>query len=312
MAVVHLLNLRRFEAIVRPAVLLALVSYLMFILALLIDLGQPWRIWHAMVFWNPHSVMFEVAWCVMLYTTVLLLEVSPALFERVGIEAPRRVLHRLTTPLVIAGFILSTLHQSSLGSLYLILPGKLHPLWYSPLIPVFFFLTAVAGGLAMVILQAHLSERAFGRPTDRQLVEPLARAMVTALALYGVLRAIVLRRAGQWPTLFTPDYEHALFLLEISVGIVLPIALLSTPAFRRRTGALVAGSLLTVLGVVLNRVNVSVTGMEHAAGVRYLPSWIEIAVFLGLVALGFTLFALAVRLLPIFPQQDEPAPAAAR
>jgi Ni/Fe-hydrogenase subunit HybB-like protein len=308
MAAVHLLNLRRFEPIVRPAVALALTSYSMFILALLLDLGQPWRIWHAMVFWNPHSVMFEVAWCVMLYTSVLLLELSPMLFERLGLTAPRRILHHLTTPLVIAGFVFSTLHQSSLGSLYLIVPTKLHPLWYSPLIPVFFYLSAIAGGLAMVIVQGRLSERAFGRRFDPHLFEPLARVLVVLLTLYGLLRLIGLRRAGALAAAVALDYESLLFLLELTLGVVLPVAILSRRALRERPGGLVTGSLLAILGLVLNRVNVAVTGMERAAGFHYSPSAVEIAVFAGLVALGFSLFTLAVRHLPVFPA-PETAPA---
>jgi Ni/Fe-hydrogenase subunit HybB-like protein len=301
MAVVHVLNLRRFEAVVRPAVVLALTSYLMFIFALLLDLGQPWRIWHAMVFWNPRSVMFEVAWCVMLYTSVLLLELSPMVFERLGLAPPRHLIRRITTPLVIAGFILSTLHQSSLGSLYLIVPGKLHPLWYSPLIPVFFYLSALAGGLAMLILQAHLSARAFGRTFDRDLLEPLARALVVLLTLYGLIRVIALRRGGALGAAIALDYESLLFLLEMSVGVILPVLLLSRRALRQRREGLVTGALLAVLGVVLNRVNVAVTGLERAAGFHYTPSAIEVVVFAGLVALGFSLFTLAVRYLPVFP-----------
>ena len=120
----HIFNLHRFEPIVRPTVLTGLLGYLLVIAGLLFDLGQPWRIWHALVFWNPHSVMFEVAWCVMLYTAVLALEFSPVVFEGLRLERPRRILHTIATPLVIVGVILSTLHQSSLGSLYLIVPAE--------------------------------------------------------------------------------------------------------------------------------------------------------------------------------------------
>jgi Ni/Fe-hydrogenase subunit HybB-like protein len=309
MAAVHLLNLRRFEPIVRPAVVLAFTAYLMFILALLLDLGQPWRIWHAMVFWNPHSVMFEVAWCVMLYTSVLLLELSPMVFERLGLATPRRLIHRVTTPLVVAGFIFSTLHQSSLGSLYLIVPSKLHVLWYSPLIPAFFYLSAIAGGLAMLILQAHLSARAFGRTFDHALLEPLARVLVLVLTLYGLLRFIGLRRAGALSAAVALDYESLLFLLEVGVGVVVPVLLLSRRAVRASRRGLIAGSLCAVLGVVLNRVNVAVTGLERSAGLHYVPSTVEVVVFVGLVALGFSLFTVAVRWLPVFPDLAR-APAA--
>jgi Ni/Fe-hydrogenase subunit HybB-like protein len=309
MAVVHLFNLKQFEPIVRPTVLMAFLSYQMFVIALLFDLGQPWRIWHTTIFWNPHSVMFEVAWCVMLYTTVLSLEFAPVVFERLRLTRLRKLLHVVTTPLVIAGVILSTLHQSSLGSLYLIVPEKLHPLWYSPLIPLLFFLSAVGAGLGMVILQSHLSARAFGLTLRMEIVEPLARGMVVVLGLYGVLRISAIRRSGALGGLLHPGYEQWLFLLEFALGVVLPIALLVQPRVRHSRTGLVVASFLAVLGVILNRMNVAVTGMERAAGVRYSPSLVEWAVFVGLIGLGFALFTAAVRLLPIYPELQEPAQA---
>ena len=301
-SVVHLFNLRRFEPIVRPTVLTAFLGYAFVIVALLFDLGQPWRIWHALFFWNPHSVMFEVAWCVMLYTTVLALELSPVVFERFRLAGAQRVMRFVYTPLVIAGVILSTLHQSSLGSLYLIVPSKLHPLWYSPLLPFLFYLSAIGAGLGMVILESYLSGRSFGRRLELELLEPLGRAMVVVLGLYGVLRLIALRRSGALAELASPGYEGTMFLVEVSLAVLLPVALLSVPRVRRSERGLVAASFLAILGFVMNRLNVAVTGMERAAGVRYLPSWMELAVSVGLVAVGFAGFAVAARVLPIFPE----------
>ena len=306
-SVVHLFNLRRFEPIVRPTVLTAFLGYSFVIVALLFDLGQPWRIWHALVFWNPRSVMFEVAWCVMLYTTVLALELSPVIFERFRLAGPQRLIRVVYTPLVIVGVILSTLHQSSLGSLYLIVPSKLHPLWYSPLLPFYFYISAIGAGLGMVILESHLSGRAFGRRLELHLLEPLGRAMVVVLGLYGVLRFLALRRNGTLAELLAPGYEAWMFLLEVGLGVVLPVVLLALPRVRASERGLVAAAFLAILGFVMNRLNVAVTGMERAAGVQYLPSWMEIAVSVGLVAVGFAVFALAARHLPIFPEAETAA-----
>jgi len=307
-SVVHLFNLRRFEPIVRPTVLTAFLGYGFVIVALMFDLGQPWRIWHALVFWNPHSVMFEVAWCVMLYTTVLALELSPVVFERFRLAGPRRALRAVYTPLVIAGVILSTLHQSSLGSLYLIVPSKLHPLWYSPLLPFLFYVSAIGAGLGMVILESYLSGRSFGRRLELALLEPLGRAMAVVLGVYGVLRLLALRRGGALPELLTPGYESGMFALEFCLAVLLPVGLLCVPRVRASERGLVAAAFLAVLGFVVGRLNVAVTGMERAAGVRYLPSWMELAVSVGLVAVGFEVFALAARYFPIFPEaaSDEP------
>ena len=301
-AVVYIFNLKRFTPIIRPTVLTAFLGYLFVIFGLMFDLGQPHRIWHALVMWNPRSVMFEVAWCVMLYTTVLSLEFSPIVFERLNLERPRRIVRAISVPLVIVGVILSTLHQSSLGSLYLIVPEKLHPLWYSPLLPVFFFTSAIAAGLAMVIVESYLCQRAFKHHLAMDLLEPLGRAMVVVLSVYGILRLQDLARRGALAGLRRPDYEGTMFLLEIGLGVLLPILLLAIPRIRGTQPGLVTGAFLVVLGFVMNRLNVSVTGMERASGVSYFPSWMEFAISLALVAGGFAIFGLAVRYLPIFPQ----------
>ncbi len=314
MATVHLFNIHRFEPIVRPTVLTGFLGYVFVCIALMFDLGQPWRIWHAAVFWNPHSVMFEVAWCVMLYTTVLTLEFMPVIFERFRLDGARRFLHNLNTPLVILGVLLSTLHQSSLGSLYLITPEKLHPLWYSPYLPVQFYVSAIGAGLGMIIAESYLSGRAFGRELEMELLEPLGRAMVVVLALFGVLRLQMLAGAGVLHLAFASTYESRMFQAEFGLGVILPIALLVWPRIRTSPRGLVAGATLAVLGFIMHRLNVSVTAFERSSGVHYTPTWMEVVVSVGLVAIGFAAFALAVRYLPIFPEHgagagSRPAPA---
>ena len=299
-AIVYVFNLKRFTPIIRPTVLTAFLGYVFVAVALLFDLGQPQRIWHALVMWNPHSVMFEVAWCVMLYTSVLALEFSPIVFERLNLERARRIVRAISVPLVIVGVILSTLHQSSLGSLFLIVPEKLHPLWYSPLLPVLFFVSAIAAGLAMVIVESYLCQRAFNHHLEIDLLETVGRAMAVALGVYGILRLQDLARRDVLPTLRHPGYEGGMFLLEVGLGVLLPIVLLAIPKVRMKEAGLVTSAFLAVLGFVMHRLNVSITGMEHAAGVRYFPSWMEVAVSLALVAVGFAIFGWAVQYLPIF------------
>ncbi|HEX9082379.1 MAG TPA: Ni/Fe-hydrogenase cytochrome b subunit [Holophagaceae bacterium] len=301
-AIVHLFNLKRFEPIVRPTILTGFLGYAFVIVALLFDLGQPWRIWHAIIYWNPHSVMFEVAWCVMLYTTVLAVEFSPVVFERFGWHTPVRIIHGLITPLVILGVILSTLHQSSLGSLYLIVPTKLHPLWYSPLLPLHFYISAIGAGIGMIVLESYLSRRAFHRHLEMDLLEPLARGMVVALGIYGIMRIQAIHRNHAFGSILALDYEGRMFLVEFVLGVILPVVLMSFRRLRAHPDWLVGSSFLAVLGFVVNRLNVSITGMERASGVHYLPSIMEIVVSLGLVATGMAVFAFAVRTFPIFPE----------
>ena len=309
-ATVHLFNMRRFEPIVRPTLLTGFLGYMFVIVALMFDLGQPWRIWHALVFWNTRSVMFEVAWCVMLYTAVLALEFSPIVFEKLRLSRLRRILQIISAPLVIAGVLLSTLHQSSLGSLYLIVPSKLHPLWYTPLLPFLFFLSAIGAGLGMVIIESHLSRRAFGRHLEMDLLEPLARTMVVILGVYGVVRIQTITRNGAIAGFLDPGYEQWMFLVEFLLGVLLPVALLVIPRVRASERGLAVSAFLAVLGFVMNRLNVSVTGMEGAAGIRYLPSWMELVVSLGLVGIGMAAFAAAVKYLPIFESEEHGAESA--
>ena len=183
-ATVYIFHLEKFRPIIRPTVLTAFMGYLLVIVALFYDLGRGWFIWHAIIMWNPRSVMFEVAWCVMLYTTVLTLEFAPILFERLRLEKLLRIQHAIVIPLVILGVLLSTLHQSSLGSLYLIMPSKLYPLWYTPWLPVFFFLSAICVGLAMTIFESSLSSKHFGKQLELSLLRSLGRVLLVTLLLY--------------------------------------------------------------------------------------------------------------------------------
>jgi Ni/Fe-hydrogenase subunit HybB-like protein len=301
MATVHIFNVKRYKPIARPALLTAFLGYLLVIGALMFDLGKPWNVWHPIVMWQPRSVMFEVGWCVMLYTTVLFLEFVPVVFERFRLEKPLRILHMISVPLFIMGVLLSTLHQSSLGSLYLIVPGKLHPLWYTPMLPVFFFVSAICIGLAMTIFESAMSARHFpGHALEQPLIAGLGRILMVMLVIYGVIRAQNFFARDLLQYALQPSYEAIMFWGEVLLAFVIPIALLSFPAVRENPRRLYAVSILVISGFVLNRLNIAVTGMEASSGVRYIPKWTEISITLSIVAVGIFLFTMAVKYLPIF------------
>jgi Ni/Fe-hydrogenase subunit HybB-like protein len=155
----------------------------------------------------------------------------------------------------------------------------------------------------MVILESHLSGRAFGRELEMDLLEPLGRAMVVVLGFYGLLRLDLLFTSGALALAVGTTYEARMFQIEYGLGVVLPVLLLSIGRVRRSRNGLVMGAFLAVLGFVMHRLNVSITGLERASGTRYIPSWMELTVSLGLVAIGFAVFALAARYLPIFPER---------
>lgn len=303
-AAVHIFNIKRLRPIVRPTILTAFLGYVLVCVALMYDLGRPYRIWHPLVMRNPHSVMFEVAYCVMLYTTVLSLEFSPIVLERFNLQKPLKIVRAALIPLVILGVILSTLHQSSLGTLYLIMPEKLHPLWYSPLLPVFFFISAIAVGLAMTIFESSLSAKYFGRQLELPILQELGRVLVVVLCVYGILRYEDLTHRGVLKLLVRPGYEMYLFWLEISLSLVFPLLLLSQKKVRTTASGLYLAAVLVVLGFITNRLNVSITGLESAAGMHYVPKWTEVAVTGATIAAGFALFGFAAKHLPIFPAEE--------
>jgi len=302
---VYLLNLKHFRPIVRPTILTAYLGYLLVVFALMFDLGRPYRIWHALIMWNPRSVMFEVAWCVMLYTAVLTAEFLPIVLERFRQMRAAAFIRRFTVPLVLLGFILSTLHQSSLGSLYLIVPYKLHPLWYTPLLPALFFLSAVGAGLGMVIFESFLSWRAFRKHLEFDLLDDIARAAAAVLAVYLVLRFESLLDNGNLRHLLHAESETYYFWMEVILGGFLPMMLFAIKRVRRNPQGMFLGAVLTVLGFVANRLNVSITGMMRSSGVHYFPRWTELTITAMLIAFGFAAFAIAVELLPIY----QPLPA---
>jgi Ni/Fe-hydrogenase subunit HybB-like protein len=307
---VYVFNLKRFQPIVRPTILTAFLGYILVAVGLMYDLGKPWNIWHPMVMWNPRSAMFEVSWCVMLYLTVLALEFSGIVFERLAWKRAIVIQHAATVPLVIAGAIISTLHQSSLGTFYLITPGKLHALWYTPLLPLLFFLSAFAGGLAMIIVESRLTSRALGRGLEMPLLMSLGRGLAAALLVYGGVRLADMARRGVLGEIVTGSREASFFLLEMAIGVVVPMLLLTLRAVRRNSERLYLAAVMVVAGVVVNRLNVSITGLEGAQGGHYVPTVAEGIITLMLVGIGMAAFAVAVRFLPILPPIEEPGLAA--
>ncbi len=302
-AIVYIFNLERYRPIVKPAVLTAFLGYVLVIIGLLYDLGQPHRIWHLLIYWNHHSVLFEVGWCVMTYTTVLALEFSGNFFEKMRWTKLVKIQHALIIPLVIFGIILSTMHQSSLGSLFLIFPDKVHPLWYTPLLPLFFYISCIAIGLAMVIFESFLSSRAFKRQLEFDILVRLSRVLAVILAFYFLFKIEDLVRQGAFMAMFEGSYESWLFLAEILLGVLLPAILLFIPKVRNNPNGMFTAVCFAVFGFFFGRMNVAITSMEGVARATYFPAWTEWMVTLFLVALGFTAFTLAVKYLPIFPKE---------
>src|SRR5205823_3967676 len=235
-AAVYVLGFERSRAVLRASVLVSFLGYVTVIAGMMYELGLPWRIWHPIVVWNRHSVLFEVSWCVMLYTTVLALEFSPALVEKIPFERVRRWYlkwhHEILIALVMVGTLLSSMHQSFLGGLYLITKGKLHPLWYSPYLTTEFYLSAIPAGLAVTIMALYLSVRSLNVRLDLTILRDVSRVITPLLALWGLFRIVDLATHGATPYLFQRSEEAMSFWLEIGLFVVAPLVLLTRDQVR--------------------------------------------------------------------------------
>jgi Ni/Fe-hydrogenase subunit HybB-like protein len=300
-AAIYIFNLKKFEPLLRPAKLSAFLGYLMFIVGLFFDLGQPWRIWHPMVMWNPHSVLFEVSWCVMLYTTVLGVDVFIMALERWEKHEWVGFFRNIYIVLVVAGVILSTLHQSSLGALYLLLPEKMTDLWASPAIGPLFFTSAVIGGMSVVTLESLISSWAYGRKPEVKLLASFTKGLGIALLIYFAMKVTDLYARGA--SVWVDDAPHFFFYLELFGTVALPAILLTFAEVRNSVRGLYWASGLAAFGVVLNRFNVSLTSYGGYRTFSYFPSFIEIIITLALLAAGILIFDWGTRYLPVYPSE---------
>ena len=313
-ATVHLFGLKKYDPLVRPAILTGLLGYLFVVLGLVLDLGQPWRMPLVMIFpRGVTSVLFEVGMCVAAYLTVQALEFVPAFWEWLGWEKLRQFWSKLAIWLGILGVVLSTLHQSSLGSLFLIAPTKLHPLWYSTYLPLYFFVSSVIAGLSMVIVESALSHRLFayrlspGTHFDLDdLTLGLGKGAAVVLYIYFFLKLIGLAEGTHWHLLNTP-YGY-LYLTELIGFIVIPCVLYLVGVRTRNVKLVRFTGLWTVIGILLNRFNVSMIAMNWRETPHYVPSWMEVTVSVALVTMGIWMFRWIVNRLPVLSEvEDQPA-----
>lgn len=302
-AIVHVFHIKKLEPLVRPAIVTGFLGYSLVCVGLVLDLGQPQRGWHVLRYWNLHSPMFEVSMCVMAYTTVLFLEFLSPVAERFGWRVPLRVLRWLEMPLVIAAAAISTLHQSSLGTFFLIAVDKLHNLWYNPLLPLLFWVSAICSGMCIIIIEATSCHKWMGQPNEGVLLRTLAKILPWTLALYVGLRVYSLLALSQGPFFDRPALTLS-FALELGIGFILPLIMFTQKSVREDDRRRVIAAILVVFGLVLNRFNVSMFGMMNPSDIYY-PSIIESLVTIGIIAGHILFFVLIAKYFPIFEHHPE-------
>jgi Ni/Fe-hydrogenase subunit HybB-like protein len=311
-AAVYLLGMERYRPLVRPAVLLSFLGYSTVCTGMLYELGLPWRIWHPIIYWNGHSVLFDVSLCVMCYTTVLALEFAPYAIEKIPYWRLRETIlhwhHRVLIGIVLAGVLLSSMHQSFLGGLFLIAKGKVYPLWYSPYLTTLFYLSAIPAGIAMLTIVLYLCVRSLNVKLEYGLLEEMSRLMGLLLAVYAIFRLLDLSKGGGIHYLFVPRIETAYFWLEIACLVIIPLFLLSQSRVRNNPRALYWTCAVVVMGFMANRLNVSITAIDAMTGAHYVPKWPEFALTIAVLTAAAVAFRLAVIYLDILPKKEPVKP----
>ena len=322
----HIIGRHYYEAVVRPALLTAVLGYTFVVLGLLVDIGRSWAIWKPLLYWNPTSVLFEVAMCVMLYLNVLYLEFLPIVVERfkgrVNLPGPLAALNgpvdgllkladtilpRIMWIFIIAGVVLSCMHQSSLGSLMLIAPTKLHPLWYTPMLPLLFLTSAIAVGYPMVVFEATLATTSLKLDGEMKILTPLTRITIFLLGLYLALKLGDMVVRGTYVYLLDGTAQTNAFIIEVLFGVIVPWLMLLSPQLRRSRQALFIACTMIVGGVLINRINVFVVGYRPPISeANYFPAIGEVLVTVGLIAALMFVYRFLVTYLPVLnkPEQE--------
>ncbi len=325
-ALAHIFGRHHYEPVVRPALLTAMLGYTFVVVGLLIDIGRSWAIWKPLVYWNTNSVLFEVAMCVMVYLHVLYIEFLPVVIERFGgrvslpgilgagnravelfLSIADRLLSKTMWIFIIAGVVLSCMHQSSLGSLMLIAPTKLHPLWYTPLLPLLFLISALAVGYPMVIFETTLVSSSLGSEDEMSVLSPLSKVTVFLLGLYLLLKIGDMWLRGSWVYLLDGTMQSNAFIVEMVVGVITPWLMLLAAKCRQSRRYLFIAACLIIAGVVINRINVFIIGFTPPITQdHYSPALGELLVTAGLIATLMFIYRVIVTYLPVLsPRQKE-------
>lgn len=303
---VYILNMQKYHSIVRITVLNGFLAYVFYAGALLLDLGRPWNVINPIIgnSFGTSSVLFLVAWHFLLYMIAQLIEFSPAVAEWLGARKARKILSGMTVAAVIFGITLSTLHQSGLGALYLMAKDKIHPLWYNEFIPIMFFVSSIFAGLSMVIFEGSISHRVFfnqiseeNHKSHNSIIIGLSKICAVAMFAYFFLQVLVFVHGKRWDLLFTPMGYW--YLLEMFGFVMLPMLLFFYSYRRKNINLVKVAAILTMLGVILNRLNVTVIGFKWDAAIRYIPTWMELVVTLAVIFTEIWIFRWVVNRMPV-------------
>jgi Ni/Fe-hydrogenase subunit HybB-like protein len=303
---VYILKLKKYHSIVRVTVLNGFLAYLFYAGALLLDLGRPWNVVNPIIgnSFGTSSVLFLVAWHFLLYMLAELIEFSPVIAEWLGARRARRILSGMTLGAVIFGITLSTLHQSGLGALYLMAKEKIHPLWYSEFIPILFLVSSIFAGLSMVIFEGTISHKVFSgqiseknHKAEKGIIHGLSGICAGAMFAYFFMQVLVFIHGRHWTLLNTPMGYW--YLLEIIGFVLIPMCMYFYSYRTYNIFMIRLASILTMVGIILNRLNLTVIGFKWNAAVHYVPSWMEIVVTLMVIFTEIWIFRWVINRMPV-------------
>lgn len=302
--IVHVLHKEEYLPIARAALLTSMLGYIIALVSLFLDIGRWYNFWRPFFFWGYHSVLFEVFWCIALYTTIQVIEFGEIFFEKIKFPALQRLLHKMLPALLILGIVLPSLHQSSLGSLYIVAIDRLYPLWWSMIIPFFFVWSAFFLGPAMVTIEGTLAARAYGRDPELPVFASLTKVTLWMLIVYFIVKVADLLYRGVFSMAFNGSFESNMFLIEMIVFVLLPIIMYAIPSVRNKLGGVLTASILVVIGVIFNRMNVVFTGMAKAMGGSYFPSVWEWLITAGMWSALVLVYCFITENFPIMFKED--------
>lgn len=303
---VYILKIKKYQRITRVVVLNGFLAYVFYAGALLLDLGKPWNVINPIIGNNfgTSSVLFLVAWHFLLYMIAELIEFSPAIAEWLGAKRIHKILSGMTLAAVIFGITLSTLHQSGLGALFLMAKEKIHPLWYSEFIPILFFVSSIFAGLSMVIFEGSISHKVFHdqmsdehKTSHDDIIHGLSKVCVGAMFVYFFLQILIFIHDKNWQYITTSMGYW--FLMEMLGFVLLPMILFYISYRKKYINLIKIAALITMIGIIINRLNVSVIGFKWDAAVRYVPSWMEIAVTLAVIFTEIWIFRWVINRMPV-------------
>ena len=304
----HYFGREQYNAVLRAAVLAGLIGYIVVGALAILDVGRWYQIYNIFIpgYINLHSFMEEVSLSITIYSLILIIEAAPIFLEKWNIQKPITWISRSIVILSGIGIVISLMHQSSLGSMFLILEFKLHPLWWTPALPILFLLQAIYSGLGMTAIAIRLVWNAQGMEINRQLFKRIGQLMGILMAVYLAMKLGDWMGSGEIPLLLQPDTFGYLAWLEIIIGIVIPLLILFSRFGAHSAGPFWAG-VFALIGTFINRLIISWVGLAEPSHIVYTPSWIEWIITIGTIAGGFLAYGAVVRYFDLFPEEEEAA-----